>query len=261
MDWHVLSEPGWFLEQGWALTPETAGIAERDGWGPHRRPSIGWVRRRPVDALMMIGGRHLGGDPPASLVVSLDDRPLTTMVVRPGFFLDFVNVPAAALAGEGRYAKLTVSAQVPGGSTPPIAIELFNLQAPERIQYGFDEGWHEPEYNPRTAQSWRWMSERAVVRVHHAGRAVVMRLKGESPLRYFDQSPRIRISVGDRVVSELAPTADFTAEISIPADALTAADGRIVLTSDRSFVAGEKEGTADRRKLAVRVYLLTVEAK
>ena len=39
-------EPGWFLEQGWALTPETAGIADRDGWGPHRRPSIGWVRRR-----------------------------------------------------------------------------------------------------------------------------------------------------------------------------------------------------------------------
>ncbi len=46
MDWHILSEPGWFLEQGWALTPETAGIAQRDGWGPHRKPSIGWVRRR-----------------------------------------------------------------------------------------------------------------------------------------------------------------------------------------------------------------------
>ena len=46
LDWHIVSEPGWFLEQGWALTPETAGIAERDGWGPHRRPSIGWVRRR-----------------------------------------------------------------------------------------------------------------------------------------------------------------------------------------------------------------------
>ena len=45
MDWHVLSEPGWFLEQGWALTPETAGIAERDGYAPHRKPSVGWVRR------------------------------------------------------------------------------------------------------------------------------------------------------------------------------------------------------------------------
>ena len=118
------------------------------------------------------------------------------------------------------------------------------------MQYGFDEGWYEPEYNPQTAQSWRWMSERAVVRVHHANQNIVLRLTGESPLRYFDQAPRIRVSVGDRVLSELTPTADFTAEVSIPADALAAAAGRIVLTSDRGFVAGEKEGTADRRRLA-----------
>ncbi len=264
MDWHVLSEPGWFLEQGWALTPETAGIAERDGHGPHRKPSLGWVRRRATDTMMMIGGRHLGGDPPVSLVVSIDDRPLTTMVVRPGFFLDFVSVPAAALAGDGRYAKLTVSAQVPGGgsgTTPPVAIEQFNLQSPDRVQYGFDAGWYEPEYNPRTAQSWRWMSERAVVRVSPVDRAVVLRVTGESPLRYFDEAPRIRVSVGDRVLSEIAPTADFTAEVAIPADALAAANGQIVLTSDRAFVAGEKEGTADRRRLAIRVYSLTVEGK
>ena len=260
IDWHIVSEPGWFLEHGWALTPETAGIAERDGWGPHRRPSIGWVRRRATDAVMMIGGRHLGGDPPVSLVVNLDERPVTTIVVRPGFFLDFVDVPATALAGAGRYAKLTVSAQSTG-VTPPVAIEQFNLQSPDRVQYGFDEGWYEPEYNPRTARSWRWMSERAVVRVHHAGRGVVMRFGGESPLRYFDQAPRIRVMVGERVVSELAPTSDFAAEVPIPADALTAANGRIVLTSDRGFVAGEREGTADRRRLAIRVYSLTVEGK
>ena len=221
---------------------------------------------------MMIGGRHLGGDPPVNVVVSLDERPLTTIVVRPGFFLDFVNVPAAALAGDGRYAKLTVSAQLPAGSsgrpesrgegaTPPVAIEQFNLQSPDRVQFGFDEGWYEPEYNPRTAQSWRWMSERAVVRVHPADRAVVMRLTGESPLRYFDQAPRIRVSAGDRVLSELTPTADFTTEVAIPADVLAAANGRITLTSDRGFVAGEKEGTADRRRLAIRVYSVTVEGK
>ena len=104
------------------------------------------------------------------------------------------------------------------------------------------------------------MSERAVVRVHPAGKSVVLRLAGESPLRYFDEPPRITINVGDRVVAELTPAADFTAEVSIPVDALTEADGRIVLTSDRSFVAGEKEGTADRRKLAIRVYSLSVEA-
>ncbi len=274
MDWHILSEPGWFLERGWALTPETAGIAERDGHGPHRQPSLGWVRRRATEAVMMIGGRHLGGDPPVpvNVQVNLDDRPIATMVVGPGFFLDFVSVPAAALAGEGRYAKLTVSARLPdggsgrpesqrAGTTPPVAIEQFNLQPPDRVQYGFDEGWYEPEYNPRTAQSWRWMSERAVVRVHPVDRAVVLRLAGESPLRYFAEAPRIRVSAGDRVLSEIAPTADFPMEVAIPADALAAADGRIVLTSDRGFVAGEREGTADRRRLAIRVYSLTVEGK
>jgi hypothetical protein len=210
---------------------------------------------------MMIGGRHLGGDPPVNLHVNLDERPLTTLVIRPGYFLDFVSVPASALTGEGRYAKLTVSATAQGsGAVPPVAIEQFNLQPPDRVQYGFDQGWYEPEYNPRTGRSWRWMSERAVVRVHPAGREVVLRLAGESPLRYFNEPPRITINVGDRVVGELMPAADFNADVSIPVDALTKADGRIVLTSDRSFVAGEQEGTADRRKVAIRMYSLSVEA-
>jgi hypothetical protein len=86
-----------------------------------------------------------------------------------------------------------------------------------------------------------------------------MRIIGESPLRYFGQAPHVRVMAGDRMLAEVAPTADFTADVSIPADALAAANGRIVLTSDRAFVAGEREGTADRRRLAIRVYGLTVE--
>jgi hypothetical protein len=260
LDWHIIDAPGWFLEQGWALTPETAGIADRDGWGPHRKPSVGWVRRRPEDALMVIGGRHLGADPPATVVVGLDDVPLTTMTVRPGYFLEFVSVPATALAGTGRYAKLTVGVRAePGRAAPPVAIEQFNLQPLDRVQFGLDDGWFEPEYNPRTAQSWRWMSERAVVRIHNGGRSVTLRLRGESPLRYFDEAPHIRVLAGDRVLGDLTPSDDFASDVAIPADALAAAGGRIVLTSDRAFVAGEKEGTADKRRLAVRVYGLTVE--
>ncbi len=132
-------------------------------------------------------------------------------VVRPGFFLDFVSVPAGALAGEGRYARLTVSAQGPGeGGAPPVAIEQFNLQAPDRVQFGFDEGWYEPEYNPQTAQSWRWMSERAVIKVQHAGSgSLTLRVRGESPLRYFSTPPRLSVRVGDRVLAEVAPTRRF----------------------------------------------------
>ena len=201
MDWHIVSEPGWFLEHGWALTPETAGIAERDGWGPHRRPSIGWVRRRATrrghDDWRPPSRRRSAGQPrrESRRASGRDDEWCAR-----GSFLISSTFPAAALAGAGRYAKLTVSGTGFAVRTPPVAIEQFNLQSPDAVQFGFDEGWYEPEYNPRTAQSWRWMSERAVVRVHPAGRDVVMRMSGESPLRYFDQAPRIRVSVGDRVL-------------------------------------------------------------
>jgi hypothetical protein len=141
-----------------------------------------------------------------------------------------------------------------------VAIEQFNLQPADRLQFGFDDGWFEPEYNPQTAQSWRWMSERAVINVQSAGTGnVTLRIRGESPLRYFSAPPRLSVRVGERVLAELSPTSDFSTAVAIPIDALAAAGGRVVLTSDRAFVAGEKEGTADRRRLAVRIYQLTVE--
>jgi Protein of unknown function (DUF2723) len=261
LDWHVFHDPGWFLEHGWALTPEIAGIAEREGWGPHKRPSVGWIRRRPESAVMMIGGRHLGGGPPARVVARIDDRPVATLDVRPGFFLEFVRLPAGTLAGEDRFARLTVAADAPGGAAPPVAIEQFNVQGEDGIQFGFDEGWYEPEYNPATARSWRWMGERSMLRIHNAGKAVTVRLRGEAPRRYFDAAPVVRVSAGDRVLSETRPFADFTIEVSVPADVLAAAGGRVLVSSDRAFVAGDREGTADRRRLALRVYAADVAAR
>lgn len=258
LDWHILDEPNWFLETGWALTPETAGIANRDGWGPHRRPSVGWLRRQSVDSLMMVGGRHLAGDPPATVLVNIDEHQAAAFEVRPGFFLHFIKIPAGKLDGEGRFARLTVSARAARGDTPPVAVEQFDFQPADRVLFGFGEGWFEPEYNPATAKSWRWMTSTAVVNVHHAGRPVTLRFNGESPLHYFDQTPIVRIAVADRVLAELRPGADFSAEVSIPADLLTAAEGRIVIGSDQTFVAGERDGTADRRRLALRIYSLTV---
>jgi hypothetical protein len=261
LDWHILSEPGWFLEQGWALTPEVAGITDREGWGPHRRPSVGWVRRRVAESLMVIGGRHLGSDPPVKMTASIDGRPVMTLDVKPGYFLEFVSLPAGTFTSAAGYAPLTVTAQSTGaGQTPPVAIEQFNLQTVDKVQFAYDEGWFEPEYNPSTAKSWRWMSERAVVRIHHAGQAVTLRLTGESPLRYFDEGPLVRVMAGSRVLTEVRPSTDFTATVTIPADALAAASGRVTITSDRAFAPGEREGTADRRRLALRIYSLAVDA-
>jgi len=261
IDWYIFGQPAWFLERGWALTPEAAGISEREGWGPHRAPSTGWVRRRGSDSVMVIGGRHLAnGAPPATVTASLDGRPVASFDVQPGYFLHFVDVPAAALAGDGRYAALTVTVRASGSApVPPVAIEQFDFQARDRIVYGLTDGWYEPEYNPQTAKSWRWMSDRAVVRIHNAGRPVSLRFQAEAPGRYFDQPPHVRVVAGDQVLTEVVSANDFSVAIRIPPETVAAANGLVTITSDRTFVAGERQRTADQRKLALRIYSLTVE--
>jgi len=194
------------------------------------------------------------------VVAAIDDRQVAALDVKPGYFLEFVPLPAGTLEGQGTFAKLTVSAQaIGGGAVPPVAIEQFNLQDPDRVMWGYGEGWFEPELNPGTARSWRWMGERAVLRVHGGGHGVTVRLNVESPRHYFSRGSLVRISAGDRVVAEVTPSADFTLEATVPADALAAANGRITVTADQVFVAGEREGTADPRRLALRVYAVTVE--
>ena len=59
MDWHLIQPPGWYLGEGWSLTPETAGVARDEGRGPGRAPIQGWLRRRSGPVTLMIGGRNL----------------------------------------------------------------------------------------------------------------------------------------------------------------------------------------------------------
>jgi hypothetical protein len=210
---------------------------------------------------MLIGGRHLGAatDPPVRLVASIDDRPIATLAVPPGFFLHSQTLPAGTLAGSDRFARLDVRAEpATSGPAPRVAIEQFNLQNPDVVQFGFDEGWYEPEYNPQTARSWRWMSERAILRVLNAGRNVTLRLQGESPLRYYRLAPLLGVSVAGRRIAELRPEADFVMTVNVPSELLASSNGRIMLESSEMFIPGDREGSADRRHLALRIYAVTV---
>jgi len=119
----------------------------------------------------------------------------------------------------------------------------------------FDEGWQEPEYNPAIG-SWRWMSERADLWVRPIGRPVTLRMLGESPRRYFDAPPHVRISIGDREIAAFDPATDFDRSISLPADLLERAAGRVRLESSRFFVPGRG---GDQRHLALRIYSVTVD--
>ena len=90
VSWYELVEPGWMVGEGWALTPETAGIAWHSARGPGFRPITAWIRRRLAPALMMIGGRNLGqlGEPDVRFEITLDGQAIGSWTVapEPGFF-------------------------------------------------------------------------------------------------------------------------------------------------------------------------------
>jgi len=260
-DLYSMQPPGWMLDRGWALTAEVAGITARDGLGPHRKPSVAWIRARSEEATLIIGGRHLGaaGDPPVQIDLSLRGQPLETFEVKPGFFSRRIALRPGLLADIG-YLPLEVASHAANGAkgTVPVGLEQFDVQSPGMPMIAVDEGWYEPEYNPRTSRSWRWTSETAVLWVRPIGRNLTLTISGESPLRYFDAAPAVLVSVGDREVARFNPSSDFVQSIVLPADALAVADGRVVMTSDKFFVPAERDRSQDQRHLALRIYSYSV---
>ena len=87
---------------------------------------------------------------------------------------------------------------------------------------------------------------------------MVMHIRGESPLRYFDAAPHVRITVAGREVAAFDPAGDFDQAVTIPADALDQAQGQVVLESSRFFVPG-RNGAGDQRHLALRIYGVSLE--
>jgi hypothetical protein len=262
-DWYRITTPGWFLAEGWGLTPETGGIAQSTGKGVDKHPIEGYVRRRSGPMHLLIGGRHFSaaGDPPVVLTLTIDGTAIETWTVEPGpggaSFLRFVDLPNGLPPGTGEYARLVITARAEPASrpTPPIAIRQFDIQSKDTLIYGFGEGWHEAEYDNATGLSWHWTSGRSVLRVSPA-QAVVVRLRGESPLKYFDDVPTVRIRAGDRIVGELRPADAFEWSVTVPADAVR--DGAITIETDRIYLPGEAEGTSDSRKLGLRLFEIDV---
>jgi hypothetical protein len=257
-DLYAMASPGWMLDRGWALSAEIAGVTARDGLGPHRKPSLAWVRTRDDAVTLLLGGRHLGAasDPAARVIARLNGATLDTAGVKAGFFFRVLELPAGSLSGDSGYSALTVGAEAADGSTQriPVALEQFDLQSTGVPMIGVQDGWYEPEYDPRTSRAWRWSSERSVLWVRPVGRDVTLTLSGESPLRYYEVAPAVIVSLAGLEVARFSPSADFTQEIVLPASALAAARGEVVITSDKFFVPAERSGSQDRRHLALKIY-------
>jgi hypothetical protein len=211
---------------------------------------------------LLFGGRHLGSatDPPAIVTARIDGRELVRLSVTAGFFLRTATIPAGALLGDGAHAPLTVTAAsaTSGAPPPPVAIEQFDLQPPDAVMLGFAEGWYESEYNPNTRQSWRWMSDKAVVWIHSGGRDINMCLNGESPRKYYDETAIVIVSAGTQELGRFSPDDDFEQCVSVPMSALAASQGRVTVASSLTHVPAERDGVADRRRLGLRIYSVRV---
>lgn len=255
-DWYVMRPPGWMLDRGWSLSAELGGVAARDSVGPHVQPSIAWVRARSEQVLLMIGGRNLDAAAATEVAVSREAQVIEAWNATPGFFFTLLPIPGGTLAGSG-YVPLSVAARS-SGNRVRVSLEQFDVQPDGVPMVGFVEGWHEPEYNPASARAWRWMGERAVLWVRPVGREITLSLTGESPLRYFETAPNVRVTVAGQELARFSPSADFSERVRLPDSLLRSAEGLVVIESSEWFVPAERGESADRRHLALRIYRVDV---
>ena len=258
--WYRMRAPGWFAEEGWALSPEAAGISRLMGRGPHLAPVIAKVRRRPGATRLLIGGRNLAGpnDPAARFTLSIDGVSFQQWEAAPGFFLHVFDIPAGRLMGEGPLATVMVRSTAVSGNAPiPTAIEQFDVQDAADFMWAYDAGWQEAEFSPAFGV-WRWTSDRATLRIVGPRQSLRISLWIESPLRYFDEAPLVRASSGSRELAATTLSASREWSFDVPAAALAASGGAVTIETDHTFVPAERGGTGDQRRLGLRVFAIRV---
>ena len=268
VDWYRVNPPGWFLMTGWSLTAETGGVAQVTGPSPGRGGIDAYVRCRPGPVHLVIGARHLGerSRPTARIAIAQEDMVVGSwpLTYEQRNLLEFVEMPRGLQCTDG-YTRFHVSARAlpetasPASAPVHVAIRQFDLQSTSEVIFGFGPGWHEDEYMGDTGLHWRWASDRSVLRVRGPAEAVRVRVRGESPLKYFDEAPIVTLSAAGRVLRRIQPTSDFELDAVVPADVVQHASGDLVLATSRSFVPAAEGTSPDLRRLGLRIFEVRVE--
>jgi phage baseplate assembly protein gpV len=83
----------------------------------------------------------------------------------------------------------------------------------------------------------------------------------ESPLRYFDAAPVVRVRAGEREIASATVDSSREWSVDVPADALRASSGAVTIDTDKTFVPAERGTAADRRRLGLRVFAIRVSER
>lgn len=255
-DWLVVTNPSWVLHDGWALTPALAGLSREAGHGPEAPDGArATVRADGVARTLLVGGRHLGaaGAEPLTMRVATDDSWQASTVVAPGAFHRVWTVPAAA----GPSQTLVVRAAT-GADGSRVALEQFDIQPRGVPVLALGAGWHEPERDVVSGRRWRWMGPEASVEIWGAACDVQLTLTGTWP-RHYDEAPVLAAQTATGVpLASHALARPFTVRVVVPAHVQVDGRADLVLRTSQSFVAGERTGTGDARRLALEVADITV---
>jgi hypothetical protein len=258
-DWYAVETPQWVLLDGWGLSPELAGLSAAAGQGPTTTGAAALVRAQHGEATVMVGGRHVaaGGQGAVSLDVRLGPVWKQRVEVPPGPFAFTWTVPAGVAGGSG-YLPLDVRASAAAGKTERIFLEQFDVQPAGTPVLALERGWYEPERDTVSGRQWRWVGDQSALRIAGANGGVRLVVAGTYP-RHYDRQPVLEIFAGTQRIGSHTLTRPFRVEQVIAAAAL-ANEGRLTWRVSPSFVAGERTGTADARRLALEIAALQVEA-
>jgi hypothetical protein len=264
MDWYRIARPEWYVSNGWALTPESAGVSGADGLGLASGDIEAWIARDTRGGTLVVGGRNLEPTARPRVSVWADGVSQDEWIAAPGFFLRFVKLGWARASGprdrdhgdrsaDDDYVRMRIQ------SSPParVAIEQFDASS-RRVVFGFGDGWYEQEFNPETGLRWRWLGERGELRyrIPAATTGLRLHLEGESPRVYFSRGSRLIVRTGGLVVFDQTVSADFSIDALVPVAAPSDGDRTITLETDQVFVPAERgwRRTADRRHLGLRIF-------
>ena len=269
LTWWELRQPAWVAVKGFALTPEVGGIAARDGEGPSSSGAVALLRRFDTGSVLVVGGRHMGrvSDPPVRIAIEIDGREVHSVraSAQERQYVALVHLSSSQLRGDGPYATLTIrsTAVTQTDSPVPVTVEQFDYQRSDGTLFAFGSGWHEPEIEAETGETWRWAARRATPLLHRpAGADVALNLAGGAPRPRFrlrrSASPHIDVTSGERLLDRFPGPVRFSRQITVPAGVSAGCDVEITVTSTTSFVPKNARQSADARDLAFLAYDLEV---
>src|SRR5206468_8707326 len=64
MDWYQIARPEWYVGEGWALTPEAAGVSDVDRRGLPAGTIDGWIAPETLAGTLVVGGRNFDAAQP-----------------------------------------------------------------------------------------------------------------------------------------------------------------------------------------------------